>query len=297
MIKKQRKTVSDAINVLSKLSEELGLEELDLAVLKKLDDAELGERFLEIVESVPEDNELLIPEDIQVLYNDLAGTTGDADDSDMEEEGVAPAKDKKKPAPSKAPSKPAKKEDGKKDKKEIKKADDADVTFADMSREELIMYITDMGLDIDPDDYEDQETLIEAIIDAEGNLSELPQPDTKKEKVKKAPEKGKKSKDKKKPSPSKAPTSSKSAPKSENKGDSKKRVEKKEPKAATGKYAKYGVHEGTKHSEHLALLLAGKSTMSEIKDATGSSCYDLIKRLNKQGFTVTKNTKVVLKLS
>lgn len=57
----------------------------------------------------------------------------------------------------------------------------------------------------------------------------------------------------------------------------------------------FGVRKGTVTAKQVELLKAGKSSMADIKKATGSTCYDLIKRLKENGHTVT-NDKGVLKL-
>lgn len=85
------------------------------------------------------------------------------------------------------------------------------------------------------------------------------------------------------------------------KADSKKPAAKAETKKVTSKAADndvdaYGFRKGSVVSSQVGLLKAGKSTMAQIKEKTGSTCYDLIKRLRAKGNTVVKDDNGVLTL-
>lgn len=108
-----------------------------------------------------------------------------------------------------------------------------------------------------------------------------------------------KSIDKKKEPEAKA--KSETAKKEASKADSKKpaaksEVKKVSPKAVGNDVDVFGFRKGSVVSSQAGLLKAGKSTMAQIKEKTGSTCYDLIKRLRAKGNAVVKDDNGVLTL-
>ena len=75
----------------------------------------------------------------------------------------------------------------------------------------------------------------------------------------------------------------------------KRRAKPKAPAAPEAKPNKFGVRPGTKAAAALALFQMG-STMAVVKKTTGSTHYNLLRRLGKAGHTVTKDEKDIIRV-
>jgi outer membrane biosynthesis protein TonB len=102
---------------------------------------------------------------------------------------------------------------------------------------------------------------------------------------------------KKEPEAKKPEAAKKEVPKTDGKKPAAKaEVKKVSPKAVGNDVDVFGFRKGSVVSSQAGLLKAGKSTMAQIKEKTGSTCYDLIKRLRAQGNAVVKDDNGILTL-